>query len=323
MQELISVVIPVYNCGPYLDDCLNSLVAQTWQNWEAILVDDGSTDDSPAKCDAWAKRDPRVWVIHQQNQGVSAARNAGIDAAKGKYLAFVDADDWVEPEYLAILHRILGNTQLAICCVYDTSDWNEKVWDEVVSLQTLRTTPSRYANPVYINYPCNKLFLTEIIQENQLRFPEHVRRCEDAYFVQDYLLCCREISVTAKKLYRYVQRDGSAMHSFYEGVCDDEIPLMQRQYELFHGQPLTDTEEQAYRLWEWGKVLAILRYIARYAPKGKERNSQLQKLRSSTINRVSQESRILKKRIGIKAKLACLLFRGSQYSLLCVLLNRS
>lgn len=113
------------------------------------------------------------------------------------------------------------------------------------------------------------------------------------------------------------------MHSFYEGVCDDEIPLMQRQYELFHGQPLTETEEQAYGLWEWGKVLAILRYIARYAPKGKERNSQLRKLRSRTINRVSQESRILKKRIGIKAKLACLLFRGSQYSLLCVLLNRS
>ena len=67
-------------------------------------------------------------------------------------------------------------------------------------------------------------------------------------------------------MYRYVQRDGSAMHSFYEGVCDDEIPLMQRQYELFHGQPLTETEEQAYGLWEWGKVLAIVRYIARYSP---------------------------------------------------------
>lgn len=266
MQELISVVIPVYNCGRYLDACLNSLVAQTWQNWEAVLVDDGSTDDSPARCDAWALREPRVRVIHQKNSGVSTARNAGIDMAKGQYLAFVDADDWVEADFLTILRETLGNTQLAVCCVFDESDWNEKVQDEIVSIKVLRSTPSRYANPVYINYPCNKLFLTEIVREKQLRFPEKVRRCEDAYFVQDYLLCCREIAVTPKKLYHYVQRDGSAMHSFYEGVCDDEIPLMQRQYELFHMQPLAEAEEQAYRLWEWGKVLAIMRYITFFAP---------------------------------------------------------
>lgn len=296
MQKLISVVIPVYNCGPYLDDCLNSLVAQTWKNWEAILVDDGSTDDSPAKCDAWAERDARVQVIHQQNQGVSAARNAGIDAAKGKYLAFVDADDWVEPEYLAILHRILGSTQLAICCVYDTSDWNEKVRDEVVSLQTLRTMPSQYANPVYINYPCNKLFLTEIIRENHLRFPEHVRRCEDAYFVQDYLLCCQEISVTAKKMYRYVQRDGSAMHSFYAGVCDDEIPLMQRQYELFHGQPLMQQEEERFTSWEFGKFLSIVHYIFKYAP-----TSLTAKHYITRLTRVDAVKQCLKKSISISA----------------------
>ena len=164
--------------------------------------------------------------------------------------------------------------------------------------------------------------MADIIRQNEICFPEKVRRCEDAYFVADYLLCCKEIAVTTQKLYHYVQREGSAMHSFYEGVCDDEIPLMQRQYELFHPQPLAEAEEQAYRLWEWGKVLAVMRYIARYAPKGKERNNQLQKFRSRTVNHVSQESLILKKRIGIKAKLVCLLFRGRQYSLLCILLNR-
>lgn len=264
MQDLISVVIPVYNCAPYLDACLHSLLGQTWQNWEAVLVDDGSTDGSAALCDAWAQKDPRIRVLHQKNAGVSAARNAGIEAVRGPFLAFVDADDRVEPDFLQTLRQTIGDTQLAVCCVFDLSDWNEKVRQEVVSLKTLRTTPSQYANPVYINYPCNKLFATDLIRRNFLTFPVGVRRCEDAYFVQEYLLRCDTIAVTTKKLYHYDQHDGSAMHRFYTGVCQDELPLMQRQYELFHPSALRPEEETAYRIWEFGKILAVCRYIKAY-----------------------------------------------------------
>ncbi len=117
MQDLNSVVMLVYNCGTYLDDCLSSLLAQTWHNWAAILMDDGGTDDSPGNCDDSAKRELRVRVVHQLNQGVSTARNIGKETAKGRYLAFVDADDRVEPEYLAALHKTLGHALLAVCCV--------------------------------------------------------------------------------------------------------------------------------------------------------------------------------------------------------------
>ena len=280
MQDLISVVVPVYNCAPYLDACMQSLQAQTWQNWEAVLVDDGSTDGSAALCDAWAEKDPRIRVLHQKNAGVSAARNAGIEAVQGRYLAFVDADDRVEPEFLQTLRETIGETQLAVCCVFDPSDWNEKVREEVVPLDVLRTTPSRYANPVYTNYLYNKLYLLPIVKES-VRFPVQVRRCEDAYFVQDYLLCCKSIAITTKKLYHYDQHDGSAMHRFYAGVCDDELPLMKRQYDLFHpGGPnsLSKDEEHAFALWHYGKVLAILRYILQYAPDAAVCRAQVRRL---------------------------------------------
>lgn len=281
MQDLISVVVPVYNCAPYLDACLHSLQAQTWQNWEAVLVDDGSSDGSAALCDAWSQKDARIRVLHQKNAGVSAARNAGIEAVRGDYLAFVDADDRVEPEFLQTLRETIGDTQLAVCCVFDPSDWNEKIREEVVPLDVLRTTPSRYANPVYTNYPCNKLFLTGLIRKNGLTFPVGVRRCEDAYFVQDYLLCCKSIAVTTKKLYHYDQHDGSAMHRFYAGVCDDELPLMKRQYDLFHPagpDSLRKEEEQAFALWQYGKVLAILRYILQYASEPAVCKAQVRRL---------------------------------------------
>ena len=100
---LISVIVPVYNVEPYLDRCVQSIVDQTYTNLEIILVDDGSPDNCPAMCDAWAARDTRIKAIHQENGGLSDARNAGLAEASGEYVAFIDSDDWVEPEFLRFL----------------------------------------------------------------------------------------------------------------------------------------------------------------------------------------------------------------------------
>lgn len=310
MQDLISVVVPVYNCAPYLDACLNSLQAQTWQNWEAVLVDDGSTDDSAALCDAWAQKDPRIRVLHQKNAGVSTARNAGIEAVQGDYLAFVDADDRVEPEFLQTLRETIGDTQLAVCCVDDGFDYEGRVVSETISLQTLRLTPSRYASLIYINYSINKLYRMEIIRRCNLRFPLDIRRSEDVNFVQDYLLCCHSIAVSPAILYHYDQHEGSAMHRFYSGVCDDEIPLMQRQYDLFHPngpKSLSAEEEAAFQSWQYGKVLGILRYIIQYAPDKMTCRAHIHRFLTSALARSS----ILEPPVttGKKAILAALLLR--------------
>ena len=111
---LISVIVPVYRVEEYLERCVKSILSQTYKNLEVILVDDGSPDQCPAICDAWAEKDARVKVIHQENKGLSGARNAGIDAASGEYLAFVDSDDYVSPHFIEELYQLLQDTGCAI-----------------------------------------------------------------------------------------------------------------------------------------------------------------------------------------------------------------
>ena len=119
-MEKISVIVPVYNAGCYLADCIESVLAQTYPAWELILVDDGSTDQSLALCQRYAEEQERICVIHQENAGVSAARNAGLAAATGDYLCFIDADDYVQDDYLATLHGALvqSGADVAFCSFF-------------------------------------------------------------------------------------------------------------------------------------------------------------------------------------------------------------
>lgn len=117
-MEKISVIIPVYNVAPYLKDCLESVINQTFTNIEIILINDGSTDDSLAICEQYHAKDPRIKIINQTNQGVAAARNAGIEAAKGTYLTFIDSDDWYDSDdALQILYQAMMDkkTRIAVC----------------------------------------------------------------------------------------------------------------------------------------------------------------------------------------------------------------
>lgn len=113
----ISVVVPVYNVEPFLDECVSSILSQTFSDFELILVDDGSPDNCPQMCDAWAEKDERIKVIHKKNGGLADARNFGIRAASGKYIAFVDSDDWVERQFLSTLYEgaISGDYDMVQC----------------------------------------------------------------------------------------------------------------------------------------------------------------------------------------------------------------
>ena len=133
MDPLVSIIVPVYNVKPYLNRCVDSLLGQSYQNMELLLVDDGSTDGSETLCDEYAAQDARVRVLYKKNGGLSDARNAGVDAAKGEYLSFVDGDDWVSPYYIENLYRALEQAG---------ADFSASCFEEVFEGQPVQSVPT-------------------------------------------------------------------------------------------------------------------------------------------------------------------------------------
>lgn len=316
-EGLVSIVVPVYNAAAYLIECIESVRSQTDSDWELILVNDGSTDDSRHICESFAERFEQILVFHQENKGVSCARNLGISNARGEFLCFLDADDWLEPNYLEKLKSILQDADMAVCGV-DQHD-EAPLTPEVISLEDIKRQPSMYAKNGYINCSVNRLYRMHIIQQYSLRMPEDMHRAEDACFVMDYLGFCKKISVTGEILYHYRQVDSSAMHRFYEGVCRDEGLLMARQYGFFHELPLDEQEESAYLIWEHGKAMSVLRYIAQYAPNQKTRTQYFQD--AFKIPRLAFICTNPPRVLGLKSKLYAVVSRIHCFSFLSLLVK--
>lgn len=179
---LISVIIPVYNGAKYLRKCVDSVLAQTYQNLEIILVDDGSSDSSGQICDAYTAQDKRIRVIHQQNAGVSAARNAGIKAAKGEYLSFIDGDDWVAPDFIKTLCQLVSKYQVPLAIVgrytvFPTHTYQEKMLPDGKTLEVIHTGKGSFdvsqalqmTFAPYGLFVTNKLFRADLFK--QILFP--------------------------------------------------------------------------------------------------------------------------------------------------------
>ena len=214
----ISIIVPVYNVEKYLPRCIDSILAQTFRDFELILVDDGSPDNCPALCDAAAEKDPRVVVLHQKNGGLSAARNAGLEIARGEWVGFVDSDDYIAPEmYETLYHTAIsrgGGVQLVICSyTYVDEEDNtlprespikqEKVLDRIEAMDLLGGDRSWYYITAWNKLYAKKLFDT-------VRFPVG-KLHEDEYVVHELFWQCEKIAIVPQALYFYVQRNGSIM----------------------------------------------------------------------------------------------------------------
>ena len=206
----ISIIIPVYNAARYLRECVDSILQQSFANFEIILIDDGSTDDSPQICDGYAACDQRVKVVHKPNAGVSAARNDGLDRARAEYITFVDSDDWVEAGYIQTLlnykqydivffpHRFIYGTGFTSEFKFrEESGDATTMWGIVSNLKNNDTHVNFYG------YTWNKMFRREIIEKFHVRFVEGLRVSEDEVYTLDYCTHAQSIKVLPTCLYNY------------------------------------------------------------------------------------------------------------------------
>ena len=223
----VSIIIPVHNVAPYLETCLDSLLSQTFQDWEAVCIDDGSSDESPAMLDRFAARDARFKVVHQKNGGVSNARNTGLKLARGTYIQMLDPDDWAEPDMTERLLRMIESThaELGVCgCFYHhtaTGETGRRMPDKFsagpdsVSVHGLDSRVT--GNITFCVW--DKIFRRSIIEQFQLAFQPGLKIGEDMKFIMEYLSCCHNIAFLARPLYHY--RSGA-------GVTGKTRPVWER-----------------------------------------------------------------------------------------------
>ena len=218
---LISVIVPVYRVEKYLERCVKSILFQTYKNLEVILVDDGSPDQCPAICDACAEKDARVKVIHQENKGLSGARNAGIDAASGEYLAFVDSDDYVSPHFIEELYQLLQDTGCAIgqCRFsYVKGDGLVEEGDSAFciyrgeSLMEQLYGPEEKATCFVVAW--NKLYRAELFKETGIRYPEG-RIHEDEATTYRLFHEAKKLAFLDRALYGYYTENGGSITSVF------------------------------------------------------------------------------------------------------------
>ena len=211
MQEKISIIVPVYNVENYLERCVESILKQTYTNFELLLINDGSTDQSGDLCDQLALRDQRIRVIHKENGGLSAARNTGIDHASSDLIGFIDSDDYIDEDMYETLYRQLreSNADLSMCVPYDVfHQIPEKQVSEIKTwnLSSEEAIKMAMEAKVLSVTAVNKLYTKELF--NHLKF-EVGKIAEDAFIMIRLLDQCQKVVATNEKKYYYVHRENS------------------------------------------------------------------------------------------------------------------
>ena len=245
-EDKISVIVPVYNIDQYVGFCIESIIKQTYRNLEIILVDDGSTDRSPAICDLYASKDSRIRVIHKPNGGLVSARKAGVNAACGSYIGYVDGDDWIEPDYYETLHLAAVRSGADIICAGFSRDLfsrHVKCGNSVLdgmykgdSLESLYEQMLTYDDDFTIGvttYVWNKLFKAEIAAAAQADVDERITIGEDAAVTYPAMLMASSVYICDNSSYHYRQREGSMLKM--QARFNAEIVKIKYMYEYLKG----------------------------------------------------------------------------------------
>lgn len=207
-----SFILPIYKVELYLRECIDSILRQKIDDFEVILVDDGSPDNCPTICDEYAKKDSRIKVIHKKNGGLCDARNAGLEIAKGKYILFIDSDDYIEDNYLEVIDKNIDDCDLLVFS-YNNFYKNKivKGYGMNAVLDSDKSQEILLDDNKIRGYVWNKVFKKSIIDKNKLSFDVNIKMCEDLLFCYQYINCINKINLIKNSLYNYRQRKSSSM----------------------------------------------------------------------------------------------------------------
>lgn len=231
-NDLISIIMPVYKVEEYLEKCIESVLKQTYTNLQIILVDDGSPDNCGKICDEYAKKDPRIEVIHKVNGGLSDARNVGIAKAKGKYIGFVDSDDYIKEDMYEILINLIKeyDADVSICNLYDVIDGKEYIRNNENGIQKysrLEILKEVLLDKNIQSYAWNKLYKKELFDEIKYPIGKKYEDIGTTFYVFEK---CNKIVVTSKPEYYYLKRSDSLVNNVTESTVLDYTDIIIQRY---------------------------------------------------------------------------------------------
>lgn len=271
MQDLISVIIPVYKVEQYLARCVESIQKQTYENLEILLIDDGSPDNCGQKCDEYAEKDKRIKVIHKENGGLSEARNTGIEVASGKYITFVDSDDFVSHDYIEYMYHMLmqADVKLAICGVKEI--WkNTKIVEREYDKTRILTSKEAFENFLFDKgieiSAYAKLYHKDLWEK--YRFPKG-KVYEDTAVIYQLIEEAEKVAYGDKNCYYYVAREGSISKQTGFNKNEEDYIMYTEQMLRFIEKQYPELEIAIHRFTLYAKF-RILRMLVFTKPRNKE-----------------------------------------------------
>lgn len=263
----ISVIIPVYNAVQYLQECLLSISQQTFGDFEILAINDGSTDGSLEILQKYQQNEPRLKVFSQENKGVSAARNLGIEKAQDEYITFVDADDWLHPETLERYTKIVDKENAEIIISQFLTEKSSENQVELSFENLDRKKIEKIIFPKFIetdiyNSVCNKLYKAELIKKTNAKFPIGIKIAEDAQFNYQVFSQSQKISEINFKSYFYREVEGSATRNVVRNdYLQSNVAIFNYNYQEYFGQALSETEILDLKKKRFFKSIIALIYI--------------------------------------------------------------
>ena len=239
----ISIIVPIYKIERYLRQGIESILAQTFTDFELLLIDDGSPDECPTICDEYAKKDTRIHVFHKPNGGLTSARNYGLDNAKGEWIMHIDGDDWIEPTYIEELYNaaIKNKADIAICgfrFAFEDGRYIEEhptIWDDDKSASL-----NRYIASVWTT-AWGSIQNVSIYRDNGVISPKNITYCEDFHLMARLCYFADKVVSIDSPLYNYRQQSSSIIHSLNEKTWSDELTVYKEIIDFFRSHGEIDT----------------------------------------------------------------------------------